>query len=283
MALPRSIKFVTHKKQLYNPTHFICIPLLTSSSRPLLQHSLRVLRESPASAGIPRQAFFPPGMLQMNMGISMSLSTPSRFAEAKKLLESLDLNSLTRELLEPSQRERSINEQFLELEKSLSLSSLANMTQPLPLHVTLSSLIIPKPNQDMTVRSIYARCNDPTSRVRHLRNNLTIFFAAAGLFDQKSDAYSLRTRSKERPLPRVCLITMRGIRGKLVPCPFQAGKLKNYTPNFDPRDLTRTFKDFVWAENIRLERLIICPLGIAKQLRTAGPNTCLLESCSVPL
>lgn len=141
MALPRSIKFVRHVNQVHNLTHFICIPLITSSSGPLLQHSLGILRKSPASASVPSEAFVPPGMLQLSLKIPMSLSTPSRFADAKKLLESLDLNSLTRELLKPSHRERSIGEQCLELEKSLSLPPVADMTQALPLHVTLSGLI----------------------------------------------------------------------------------------------------------------------------------------------
>ena len=286
MVLIRSIKFVTNKEQAHNFTHFICIPLLTSSSRPLLQHSLEVLRESPASAGIPSRAFVPLGMLQINLRIIMSLSTPSRFADAKKLLESLDLNSLTRELVKPSRRERSISERFLELEKSLSLSSVSNMTQPLPLPITLSSLFAaPLHNLDNRAISLFAQCHDPTSRVRHLCNNLTIIFAAAGLFDQSSIRLTSQTELKKTPvsLPGVCLITTKTIRGKLVPSRTQPGKIKEYKANIDSRDVTRTFKDFVWAENIRLERLSICPLGVTKQIRRAGPDAQLSESCSVPL
>ena len=214
----------------------------------------------------------------------MSLPTPSRFAEAKKLLESLDLNSLTRELLKPSRRERSISEQFLELEKSLS--SVSNMTQPLPLHITLSSLVAkPVRNQDIKVLTLFASCHDPTSRVGHLRNNLTIIFAAAGLFDQSSLRSVHRRKFKENPVsvPGVSLITMRGIRGNLVPSRTEPGKVRDYRPDIDSRDLTRTFKDFVWAENIRLERLSICQLGINAQTRRAGPDAQLSEACSVPL
>ena len=286
MVLTKSIQFVTNISQVHNLTHFICIPLLTSSSRPLLEHSLGVLRESPASAGIPSRAFVPPGMLQISLGIPMSLPTPSRFAEAKKLLESLDLNSLTRELLKPSRREHSISEQFLELEKSLSLSSVSNMTQPLPLHITLSSLVAtPVRHQDIKILTFFASCHDPTSRVGHLRNNLTIIFAAAGLFDQSSlhSLHCIRLKENELYIPGVSLITMKGIRGNLVPSRTEPGKVKDYKPNIDSRDLTRTFKDFVWAENIRLERLSICPLGVIKQLRTAGPDAQLSEACSVPL
>lgn len=71
----------------------------------------------------------------------MSLPTPDRFAAAKNLLQSLDLISLTKELSKPSRRERSIKENFLDVEKSLSLCSAVPMTQPLPLYLTLSSLV----------------------------------------------------------------------------------------------------------------------------------------------
>lgn len=124
----------------------------------------------------------------------MSLSTPSRFADAKRLLESLNLNSLTRELVKSSRRKRSISEKFLELEKSLSLSSVVTLNQPLPLHITLFSLVRNLPNvQDKKVGSLHALCHDPSSRVRHLCNNLAIIFAAAGLFDHSSVRPSIRT------------------------------------------------------------------------------------------
>ena len=222
----------------------------------------------------------------------MSLSTPSRFADAKKLLESLDLNSLTRELVKPSSRERSISEQFLELEKSLSLSPVANMTQPLPLHVTLSSLVGSSLNYEKNrATGLVARCHDPTSRVHLLCNNLAIIFAGAGMVNESSLRSSVHTKlirhtklkENEVPIPDVVLITMRSVPGKPVPSRTHPGKFETAIPSFDPRELTRTFKDFMWAENIRLERLSICRLGIAKQLRKARPDAQLPEACSVPL
>ena len=216
----------------------------------------------------------------------MSLSTPSRFADAKKLLESLDLNSLTRELLKPSHRERSFSEQLLELEKSLSLPPVADLTQPLPLHVTLSSLVAGSSARTSVNRvySLAALCHDPKSSLHHLSNNLAIIFAAAGLFKQSS-LTRIRTESKENKffLPTVALIVLAPLgRGQnLVPSPTQPGRFETYNPGIDPRDLTRTFKDFVWAENIRLERLSICPLGVANQLLRGLDK--LPEACSVPL
>ena len=188
-----------------------------------------------------------------------------------------------------SRRKRSISEQCLELKESLSLSSVANMSQPLPLHVTLSSLVgrpfdkTGRPLRGMGNRVLVlaALCHDTTSRVRHLRDNLAIIFAAATLFDESLLSVSFQADSVW--LPQVGLINMAYVRGNLVPSPTQPGKFKTQYPEIDPRDLTPTFKDFVWAENIRLEMLSICPLGLYKQIRREGPNAQLSEMCSVPL
>ena len=114
----------------------------------------------------------------------MSLPTPGRFAEAETLLRSLHLNSLTRELSKPSFKERSIKEKFLDIERSLSLSSAAPTTQPLPFYLTLHGLLAAHVHkQDIMVRTLVAQCYESTSRVRHLFNNLAIILAAAEFFD----------------------------------------------------------------------------------------------------
>ena len=146
-------KLVRSRNQILGLTHFICVPLATVSSMPVLQQSLGVLRHNPA---IPPGALVPPGMLQINVGITMNLSTPSQFARAKQLLESLNLNSLARELTKPFPTGRSVRDRFLELEKSLSLSSVAYTNQPLPLHVTLSSLDSDPPAHQDNAINLYA-------------------------------------------------------------------------------------------------------------------------------
>ena len=219
----------------------------------------------------------------------MSLPTPSRFAQAKKLLESLDLNSLTRELVKRSYRERSIKEQFSELEKSLSLSPVAKMNRPFPLHITLSSLTaLPTKGEGTMATTLVSQCHDSTCRLNHLFYNLTVIFAAAGLHDISSVHPHLLEKLKEArsslSLPGVSLISTHLTVRKLVPSLNQPGKKECERPlKFNPRDLLRTFEDFVWAENIRLERLSICSLGLNKHIRKAGLQAQLQEACSVPL
>lgn len=88
-AFPQSHSFYLHSSCLY---------FVEASTTELS----RRLREHSASASIPSGAFAPFSTLHLNLGISMSLPTPYRFAKAKRLLGSLDLTSLTRELSKPS-------------------------------------------------------------------------------------------------------------------------------------------------------------------------------------
>lgn len=207
----------------------------------------------------------------------MSLPSPGRFAKANKLLQSLDLNSLTRELSKPSPEERSIRERFLDVERSLSLSLVAHITQPLPLHLTLSSVVAKLfMGQDIIVNTLVAKAYDPTSRIHHLCNNLAIVFAAAGLYNIFIDKVPHRIilKTMGRPLLGVPLIRTEVLRPETyIPSPTQTGKMQRKDPPvIDSRDLVRIFKDFVWADKIRLERLSICPPGLTKHVRQAGSD-----------
>ena len=104
----------TNKKSLL--THFLCLPLLTTTSTPQLQESLSRLKESvtrserseiPASEDaeanasttnftIPENAFRPLGVLHLTLGV-MSLRSEEKMAAAKNFLESLDLSELLAE------------------------------------------------------------------------------------------------------------------------------------------------------------------------------------------
>lgn len=284
----QSAKFVMSRRQKHNLTHYICYPLVTASSRPLLQRSMGLLRDNPASANFPSGAFVPLDTLHLNAGINMSLPTSGRFADAEKLLRSLDLNSLTTELSAPSFEKRSVRQKFLDIERSLSLSAAIPMTRPLPLHLTLRGLhATPRDLLGLIPVKLYAQCHESTSRLRHLCNNLAIIFAAAGLYDPSSEHPFRRNRLKTTgsPLENVSLIKTSFIRSAgVVPSPIQPGKLQQKpAPIIEPRELVRVFRDFVWAENIKLDRLSICPLGLYKRIRKEGSKARLCEECSVPL
>ncbi|RDL39001.1 uncharacterized protein BP5553_03341 [Venustampulla echinocandica] len=80
-------------------THFLCLPLVTPSSRPQLQASLSVFREkitqnrTPRNPdGIPEAAVRPLGTLHLTLGV-MSLVAPEKVERALGLLRELDLKS----------------------------------------------------------------------------------------------------------------------------------------------------------------------------------------------
>ena len=109
----------TNKKPLL--THFLCLPVLTTSSKPQLQESLSHFKQSltqPAqcetsanedaetnvsttSVIIPQKAFRPLGVLHLTLGV-MSLHSEERMNGAKSLLEGLDLSELLQESGGPS-------------------------------------------------------------------------------------------------------------------------------------------------------------------------------------
>ena len=272
--------------ELLNITHFICIPLATASSKPRLQKSLEFFRTHPAAARIPSKALYPIDTLHLNLQIAMSLPTPDRLANAKTLLETLHLGSLTRELSKPSLRQRSVQEMFSELERSLSLPSASPTHEPFPLRLTLSGLSASIGN-DHKARNLRAQCHDPTSRVRHLSHNLGIIFAAAGLNDLNAMIANDRILFKSigLPTPHVRLMNLTLIQSpELVPSRRWPGRLtQKRHPGIESQELVRDFKDFVWADNIILEKLSLCRLGLLQGIRRAGPYAQLTEVCSVPL
>jgi activating signal cointegrator complex subunit 1 len=97
-------------------THFLCLPLLTTTSIPQLQESLSHFKQSvtrparsetPANedaeatastmkAVIPEKAFRPLGVLHLTLGV-MSLRSEEKMNAAKDLLESLNLSELLAE------------------------------------------------------------------------------------------------------------------------------------------------------------------------------------------
>ena len=140
--------------------------------------------------------------------------------------------------------------------------------------------------QEFKTHTFSAHSHDPTYRLWHLKNNLAFIFEAAGFLNP--GALPQRCRDPRKPeisLPGVPLIRNHQIyTGEVVSSPKHPGKMQRKRPEpIESRDLVRTFKDFIWADNIRLERISICPLGLYKQIRRAGQDAQLAESFTVPL
>ncbi len=69
-----------------------------------------------------------------------------------------------------------------------------------------------------------------------------------------------------------------------VPDHTQPGKFRRaLPPMFETKEITKKFENFVLAENVRLERLSLCELGLWRELEKRGTEAQLSEVCSVPL
>ncbi|CAI4217299.1 unnamed protein product [Parascedosporium putredinis] len=81
------------------PTHFLCIPLVTTASRPQLSRSLGEFRDDITdtnSFAIPAGAVRPLGTLHLTLGV-MNLKEEGRLEEATALLKGLKLGEILQE------------------------------------------------------------------------------------------------------------------------------------------------------------------------------------------
>ncbi|KAI4910694.1 hypothetical protein J4E90_006949 [Alternaria incomplexa] len=78
-------------------THFLCLPLVTETSRPQLQQRLENFKEGLSKDGpVPTKAVRPVGTLHLTLGV-MSLS-PQQLEQAQQYLSDLDLHTLLRDI-----------------------------------------------------------------------------------------------------------------------------------------------------------------------------------------
>lgn len=170
------------KKEKRPPlTHFLCLPLVSETSLPLLENSLAEFKHSLLSsrkAGgdhpsewlpplFPDSAIRPLGTVHLTLGV-MSLTSPGRLHEAVEFLESLDVDKLLKE----------VQSEFLTFDKNDSLTQDFNK----PLCVSLESLgALPKAK---AATVLYANPVDPTSRLHPFALKIRQAFVDAGFIEQ---------------------------------------------------------------------------------------------------
>ena len=123
---------------------------------------------------------------------------------------------------------------------------------------------------------LLASCTDPTSRLRPFLNEIRRSF----------DVADFRTASLKKAYDELVVLISTAsnapktiIRDTKHPDKFR----RALQPLFETLDIIKNFEDFVFAENIRLEKLSLCELGLQTALEKFGAETRLPEVCSVPL
>ena len=160
----------TKKPQL---THFLCLPLVTDTSKPQLQKGLERFKEDLANDGpVPTKAVRPVGTLHLTLGV-MSLS-PLKLEEVKQNLQDLDLHILLRDITH-----RRVAEKAAESGEIAENLNAAAMPDTDALTINLGSLI---PMQAPHKTSIlYAEPQDPSQRLQPFAAALREQFTEKGL------------------------------------------------------------------------------------------------------
>ena len=249
-------------------THFLCLPLVTLTSRPQLQTSLsRFAAEvsKPDANGepqVPKRAIRPFGTLHFTIGV-MSLQSPERIQKACEFLKSLDTWELlcsaasvasTKDASKPG------SPALLPTNRSTSPSqplaslfpndlSLAPPRKAEPLIVALTNL---SPMQSpASTSSLYASPN-PLHPILSFAQRLHDSFLAAGF---------LLVSPNDRPLKlHVTLVntiyTKKSTGGK--------NRWGKGSGKINARELIETWGETTWAEDVRVEKVAICEMGAKK-------------------
>lgn len=279
--------FIRSKHQVYRLTHFLCIPITTPLSRPLLEQSLHQLRNDPCTSTIPADAYRPLQTLHIAIEV-FSLPTASRVADACRHLRSLDINGLlqqtSKRALNNTHGVRQEQQNTLLVNQGSRPSVSENDTGSSSLTVTLSGIRSNSGGDQSTsdsgpkgwsLRTSYIDSNPLLGLLLgEIRNSFhAAGFQVPGFRPGNFGHVKLLSTMHASSRPRT------SIRSHIQP-----GKLQQERPPlFETREINQKFENFVFAENIRLERLSLCELGLLKAIEKFGAEAQLTEVCSVPL
>lgn len=291
-------KYTNRKPPL---THFLCLPLLTTTSIPQLQESLSRFKlavtrpnkvetrpgEDVEASGsttdvvIPEKAFRPLGVLHLTLGV-MSLRNEEKMNDAKDFLERLDLSQLLAEsgrnvaasnqgkdgsrgddnvqlpLDHPPSEPVETKATFLEtLKRAVTPPPLSRpQVSAEPLTVSLQGLqAFPNPR-----RATVLHCppRDPTLRLHPFCLKLKQMFVEAGLMEPEN-----------RPLVLHATI----VNTVYAKQDRRNEKRRMGSISFDATDILRIYNEkggidrggamgeFVWADDILIDRVRICEMG----------------------
>ncbi|GMG08016.1 unnamed protein product [Aspergillus oryzae] len=203
------------KKEKRPPlTHFLCLPLVNSTSLPQLESSLAVFKASiprrtlrygaPEPPLIPDGALRPVGTLHLTLGV-MSLPTKERLNEAIEFFQSLDLVTMVREAEKiasaraQGKKRNAPSASATEQSSSSSAGEVAKShdeSRPSPFTVSLESLhALPRAR---TATVLHATPVDPTARLYPFCELLRDKFLEAGflLGEQKKEKDNKQTNYK---------------------------------------------------------------------------------------
>ena len=265
-------------------THFLCLPLISDTSRPLFDSSLSQLgQELGKWTGVfgkdgPGRALRPVGSLHLTLGV-MSLPDERTIHGAAKFLRELDVASVlnqSHDIVASSKRPNSatLGEEHTvpvfpdstrtRASQQLSASERECEETMVPLKVSMSSLGTMGSARSTTV--LYTTPHDASNRLLPLCTQIRELFMREGFLIKDSRPLKLHA---------TVLNTIYSVGGHQNALDDEGEKQglrqhpsrrkKRKAPlKFDAQELLELFDGFTWAENVTLEKLAICKMGAEK-------------------
>ena len=252
-------------------THFLCLPLVTQSTKPQLQQSLQSFTATATSKhNVPSKAIRPVGTLHLTLGV-LQLATEEQIEAASSFLRSLDIfEMLQKAEVLPSLAPSGIAEHSdcspiaaprLEAscgEISVTTSDPSQVryvdSLPPPLMVSLSGLeSMHNPTKTST---LYTIPRDSTSRLLTFATSLRELFTNA----------SLLIPDKRPLLLHATILNTLYAKTKSRAKGTGHGKNNRGIEKIDATALLEEFRDYEWAEDFRIEKVSLCQMGAKKEV-----------------
>jgi activating signal cointegrator complex subunit 1 len=277
-------------------THFLCLPLVTDSSRPQLERGLNKLKgDLESNSLVPTKAVRPLGTLHLTLGV-MSLDE-TRLEDAKRYLQDLDLHILLRDISIQTIAEKAAEDGTIA--ENLNAAAMPDTDG---LTITLAALVPMQSPQKTSI--LYASPQDSTQRLLPFASALKTHFTEQGFMLDDGRALRLHAtiintiyakpggrrgrsakvsntlhRTKDKVSPHQLDSRQSGNgnaqasdanREDTRPETGQGhGPDANSWMRFDASELIAKYKDFVWAQDVRIESVQICRMG-AKKVWSGG-------------
>ncbi|KAK6845095.1 hypothetical protein PG995_015205 [Apiospora arundinis] len=237
-----------------SPTHFLCIPLVTSLSRQQLVSALTSFSSdvtSPQSFGVPAEAIRPVGTLHLTLGV---MSFPKN--------EELDRATALLKTLAPRQILKAIGPQVQELEskdkdkdKDKDTDKGPPRLLPQQLSVTLRGLHSMQSSLSKAT-VLYSPPVDPDGTLQKFCESIKQTFQQAGIMAEEDRPLLLHATILNTIYVKGEKTT--GAAGR------QRGKRRERI-TIDARDMLDRYDDFIWMKDVPVEKIAICRVGAKKQ------------------
>jgi activating signal cointegrator complex subunit 1 len=282
-------------------THFLCLPLVTDASRPQFQAGIERLRgDLERDAVVPSKAVRPLSTLHLTLGV-MSLDE-AKLEETKQYLQGFSLHRLLRDLTQ-----RKVAQQAAEDGTISENLNAAAMPDTDALTINLEALTPMQAPQNTSI--LYASPKDSTQRLMTFATSLRTEFMQKGFMIEDTRPLKLHATiintiyaksAAQRGRRKSVMDTLKHIEHKVSPhhhkpkpanhddqvstagsgeendaAKESSARNEGHGPDakswmrFDARELIESYKSFVWAEDVRIDRVQICKMG-AKKMWSGG-------------